>query len=174
MHAPWLNATALHGYHSPQIANILRVPGPDQRDQCGFDRPGRFIVGADSSGLGFAGIDILTCMCETSAASSDVEQTPAGSSGQRADATAAASTSYEHLLERHKGGQRVWGPIVGFGHLTPTAKDAGTDGADVPLRQSSEYFVDVLMNTLDGGVPTIGNIMGYALLHTPHAVLGRF
>lgn len=78
----------------------------------------------------------------------------------RSDGTATASTSYEQLLDRHRGGQRVWGAIVSFGHLTAAPSDATGDGGEIRLRPASEYFVDILVNTQEGGVPAVGNIMG--------------
>ena len=84
----------------------------------------------------------------------------ARTTGSRSDGTAAASTRYEHLLDRHRGGQRVWGAIVSFGHLTATPVDATGDGGQIRLRPASEYFVDILVNTREGGIPAVGNIMG--------------
>ena len=94
----------------------------------------------------------------------DAEQ-PASSTSHRSESTSGASTSYKHLLERHSGEHRVWGAIVSFGHLTASPSDATGDGGTVRLRPASEYFVDVLMNTAEGGVPAFGNIMGCASLH---------
>ncbi len=94
-----------------------------------------------------------------------------GSARQRADATASASTSYEHLLERHQGGHRVWGAIVSFGHLTAAPLESTGDGGTVRLRPASEYFVDVLVNTAGDGVPAVGNIMGCAFSGNAHVLV---
>ncbi|KAK9827440.1 hypothetical protein WJX74_002542 [Apatococcus lobatus] len=101
----------------------------------------------------------LVCIPQPSPGDSGAEQA-ASATELRTDATTTASTSYEHLLDRHRGGQRVWGALVSFGHLTAAPSDATGDGGEIRLRPASEYFVDILVNTQGGGIPAVGNIMG--------------